>query len=365
MKYSKALFSIAAGLLVLPSLAVEVPSGRLVTSTIDSCDSSICEPCYYVEPSFDHACSDDFDKVDYTDFRTSLGLPDFNEECIRHDSCYQVLGNTKAQCEIDFEEKLYESCEGTYIGAIPVEVRNLINNSDAIRREAELLILEAYNSQLSDVTGISGAEPITRKISLGSILNPDPTNPLDDTPLDSVNDSIGDGVDDITDEIIDITTNPFDGTLLDDEKFDQLGNELANLEDSVRDLIGDINLAKYYMCTASADLMVSAVATGPGTLTGFDMYQRDAISLTTKQQNVHTCPIDDLQIVETENRNTAKNVINGIFRSHNLNLSAENSELYTGVWDVYGKQAFGQAAEDADRMYKAVILVPVLSTLLN
>lgn len=369
MNYLKAILAVNLFALSATSGAVEVPSGRLVTATIDSCNSAVCQPCYYIEPSLEHACSDDFGHVDYTDFRNSLGLSDFNPQCIRHDSCYQVLGNTKAGCEIDFKEQMYEACSDTYISAVPSEIRNLINNSGGIGSEAERLILATYNRMLNEATGVSGHKRSASGLNLGSI---DITNPLDNTPLDNGNDWVGDALDDLGedakdagDDIADVITNPLDGTILDEEKFTRIGEELAMLEDSIRDLIDDVNLVKYYMCRASADLMVMAVAAGPGSITGFDMYQRDAIALTTKQQNTHSCPIDDLQIVDADNRDAAIDVIQGIYESHHLNISDTQLGQYAGVWDTYGKLAFGQASEDADRVYKAVIMIPALSVLIN
>jgi hypothetical protein len=333
--------------------AIEVPSGRLTTLEVNHCDSAICEPCYFIEPSLEHACSDDFGAVDFTDFRTSLGLTDFNEECTRHDSCYHVIGNTKAQCDSDFGDKLYDACEDTYIRNVPSDILDLISSADPVKRAARLVVLGAYNDLLSGATGI--APPSVSAFGFSF----DPTNPLEGTPLEDVSDGAGDVIDDIED----VVTNPLDGTILDDEKFDQLGNELANLEDSIRDLFNGLNLAKYYMCTATADIMVTAVAAGPGSLTGFDKYQRDAISLIDEQLNDHSCSIEDVQIVDTADRHSASSIITGLYGAYNLNVGAVQLESYLSIWDVYGKSVFSGASKDADRTHKAVMLIPVLSVI--
>lgn len=351
MKHNRKILVLAMLCTSAFSLAVEVPSGRLTTSGLNNCDASTCEPCYFIAPSLDHACSDDFGPVDFTDFRTSLGLADFNEECTRHDSCYQVIGNTKAQCDTDFHDKLFDACEDTYISSIPTDIRNLINSAGSVRSAAEVIVLSSYNDLLSSASGISTGSYTASGFSIG--------NPFDGTPLDEPLDDIGDSVDDAAD----IVTNPLDGTILDDEKFDQLGDELANLEDSILDLINGLNLAKYYMCIATADIMVAAVAAGPGSLAGFDAYQKSAINLTTKQQNDYNCPIEDVQIVDTDNRGYAGSIISGLFAAYNLNASTTQVERYLSVWDVYGKTAFSQASQSANETHTAVIMIPVLSVL--
>lgn len=337
--------------------AIEVPIGRLTTLEVNYCDSAICEPCYFIEPSLEHACSDDFGSVDFTDFRTSLGLTDFNEECTRHDSCYHVIGNTKAQCDSDFGDKLYDACEDTYISNVPTDILNLINSAASVRNAARLIVLSTYNELLSSASGITPPSSSAFGFSF------DPTNPLEGTPLEDVSDGAGDVIDDVVDDIEDVVTNPLDGTILDDEKFDQLGNELANLEDSIRDLFNGLNLAKYYMCTATADIMVTAVAAGPGSLTGFDKYQRDAISLIDEQLNDNNCSIEDVQIVEAVSRSSASSIITGLFDAYNLNVGSTQLESYLGIWDVYGKSAFSEASKDANVTHTAVMLIPVLSVI--
>lgn len=331
--------------------AIEVPAGRLITEEVNNCDASVCEPCYFIEPSLDHACSDDFGEVDFTDFRTSLGLIDFNNECTRHDSCYHVIGNTKAQCDTDFHDKLYDACEDTYISSVPSDVRNLISGASSAKSAAKAIVLSSYNELLSSATGISTPSLRTFGFSIG--------NPFEGTPLEGISDGAGDAIDNIGNTI----TNPLDGTILDDEKFDQLGDELANLDDSIRDFIDGLNLAKYYMCTATADIMLTSVAAGPGTLTGFDKYQRDAISLVNKQLDTHSCPIEDVQIVDSANRNSARSIISGVYQAYNLNVGDNQLEGYLSIWDVYGKLVFGEASRDASGTHKAVMMIPVLSVI--
>jgi hypothetical protein len=378
------------GCLLLCSSTIHAVNGNLIQnirlsslSTVDesTCGKASCEKCFNIGPTIERPCSDQFGEYSFTDVREALSLPSFKQSCTAHDSCYQVIGQTKSQCDRHFFNDMSSECADTYLDGFPGWALDIVDGSiDAVRNSiagpVRNAINRAYYSQTDAKERFSVSAPEAQFIDIVDIID------IVNGAKDAVSDGLADLEDQFREEITNVgdqlsdSASGFDDSLrqelgnlgpsLDDgvrRSYQQISDELADLEDSLKELLSPINVVKYAMCLEAANVMTAAVEAGPGSLTGFDLLQRDAIDYVTDQVNDHGCYAGDLQIVSSRPTTDAMiRFIEGSFSAQNLGVGASQRDQLVRDWQA-GTIDLNDVIQRADQTRVAVDLIPILALL--
>ncbi|WP_419812033.1 hypothetical protein [Bacterioplanoides sp.] len=359
---------------------------KLNTADERACGKASCEKCFNISPTFDRPCSDQFDYLNFSNVRDSLSLPSFRAACTSHDACYQVIGQTKSQCDHHFFNDMSSECADAYIRGFPGWARDIVDGSiGAVRNSVAAPVRNAINRayyQASD-------KPEQRFATSAQFIKlPSPKDIIDDVKdiVDDAKDTVSDGLADLEDQFREEVTNVGDqlsdaasgfddslrqelgnlGPSLDDgvrRSYQQISDGLADLDDQLRELLSPINVVKYAMCLETAHVMTTAVEVWPGALEGFDYLQEDAVNYVTDQVNEHGCYAGDLQIVSSRPTTaTMIQIIEGSFSAQNLNVSVTQRDQLVSDWQS-GNIDLNDVIKQAHQARVVVDLIPILALL--